>query len=258
VLLSLNQVLAAWFIERHIHCAQLGLLRSPQAVNAADQSRTSLADKERNVIVETLKPGYPHLWEMMDNAHKLPHPAIEKLEMSGVIKSSSVATVALLIVEKCLSGLIWKERHSASPLHQPSESFVIRLSRMQKPALVDLSWDPRGEEARVSGSESGLASYMRDSPIDSPEYLCFYCFNHYSDNGGKGAAMLSPSTMFFREVIIDGRSDGKRENLFVEVLKSLRERNRAAFSRSLAFALSVTRNRRLLITYNWNPQVWKR
>jgi hypothetical protein len=258
VLLTLNQVLAAWLIERHIQRAQLGLLRPPPTMSDAGLSRTSMSDKERNVIVDTLKPGYPHLLEMIDNAHKLPHPAIEKLEMSGVIKASSVATVALGMVEKCLNGLIWKDRQSATHVHEPSESFVIRLSRTQKPALVDLSWDPRREEARVSESESGLASYMRDSPIDSPEYLCFYRFNHYSDNAGKGVSVLSPSTMFFREVIIDGRSDGKRDNLFVEVLKSLRERNPAAFSRSLAFALSVERNRRLLITYNWNPQVWKR
>jgi hypothetical protein len=256
VLLSLNQVLAAWSIERHIHCAQLGLLRPSQTVSDVDQSRTSLLDKERNVIIDALKPGFPHLLEVIDNAHKLPHPAIEKLEMSGVIKASSVATVALGMMEKCLNGLLWKKTLLASPVHEPSESFVIRLSRIQKPALVDLSWDPRREEACVS--ESGLASYIRDSPIDSPEYLCFYCFNHYSDDSGKGAALLSPSAMFFREVIIDRRSDGKRDNLFVEVLKSLRERDRAAFSRSLAFALSVERNRRLLITYNWNPQVWKR
>lgn len=254
VLLSLNQVLAAWVIERHIQDSQLGLFEPPQTGSDEDKSCKSLLTyKERNLTVDTLRPGLSYLLEMLDASHKLPHPAIAKLEMSGVIKASSVATISLGLVEKCLNGLTWKETRESSS-HGLESLETIRLSRTERPSLVDLSWDLWQEKALVSKSESGIVSYVRDSPIDSPEYLCFYC----SNNQNKGEIALSPSSMCFREVRVDGRSDGKCDNLFVEALMSLQEKNPSAFSRSLAFILYVERSRRLLITYNWNPQVWKR
>ena len=254
VRLSLNQVLAAWVIEHHIQSTQLGLFQSPQTFNDEDRNCTSfLTFKERNLTIDSLKPGFSYLLEILDASYKLPHPAIAKLEMNGVIKASSAATVALGLVEKCLNGLTWID--SREPTSHGPESFeTIRLSRTERPSLVHLSWDRRRENALVSKLESGFVSYVRDSPIDSPEYLCFYC----SNNKKGGAKVLSPSAMCFREVRVDGRSDGKQDNLFVEVLMSLQEKNPSAFSRSLAFILSVERNRRLLITYNWNPQIWKR
>ena len=71
-------------------------------------------------------------------------------------------------------------------------------------------------------------------------------------------AALSPSAMCFREVMVDDKSDGRNGIPFVDALLSLRETNPSAFSRSLVFVLSVKRNLRTLMAYNWNPQVWKR
>jgi len=256
--LTLNQVLIAWVVERHIQSKQLGHQGRP-AVESGDERRSaSLSDKERNAMVDKLVPGFPHLFNMLDGSHDLPHPAIEKLELGGVIKASSVATVALSLLEKCLGGLMRKEASQSFRVGALSGMTIIRLSRTQQPMPVDLVWDSRRERAAATISESGVDSNMQDSPIDCPEYLCFYCFSHYSNDGAVSGAMPSPSAMCFREVMVDDKSDGRKGAPFVDALMSLRRSNPSAFSRSLAFVLSVKRNRRILLTYNWNPQLLRR
>lgn len=254
--LTLNQVLIAWVVERHIQRTQLGLLRHAKAVNGDGLVRPSalLWSKERSAMIDNLEPGFPQLFDMLVSSHDLPHPAIEKLELGGVIKASSVATVTLSLLEKCLNGLVRSEFHT----HELSGTTIIRLSRTQRPTPVDLVWDSQREHARATKLESDVDSSMQDSPIDCPEYLCFYCFSHYSGDGKESDTTLSPSTMCFREVMADDKSDGRKGVPFVDALLSLRKRNPSAFSRSLLFVLSVKRNRRMLVTYNWNPQLWKR
>ena len=253
--LTLNQVLVAWIIERHIQRAQLGLLRHNTSTVVRNEPQTFSSENERKHIANDMVPGFPHLVDLLNASHDLPHPAIEKLKLEGVIKASSVATVALGLLEKCLNALLRKEtKHCASNISGLSGTVVIRSARDQRPKIVNLSWDSQGEAARVTESKSGISSTAQDSPIECPEYICFYGCNCYSDGESKDAA-LSPSAMCFREVMIE---DDSSENPFTEALLTLRQKNPLAFSRSLAFVLSVKRNRRSLLTYNWNPQVYKR
>lgn len=263
--LTFNQVLIAWVIERHIERAQLGLLRHSPAQNAEEITcqSASFSNKEQRMMIDSLEPGFPLLFDILDGSHDLPHPAVEKLELGGVIKASSVASVALSMLEKCLNGLglVRKEsQHSLeSQVQELSGTTIIRLSRTRPPTPVNLFWDSSRNSARAMMLESNnKSSNVQDSPIDCPEYLCVYCFNHYSSDEECKATTLSPSSMCFREVMVDDKSDGKKGVPFVDALLSLRERDPSSFSRSLLFVLSVKRNRRMLMTYNWNPKDVKR
>lgn len=255
--LTLNQVLIAWVIERHIQRTQLGEL----VVRDGMERQNSLCtDPERNAMLETLAPGYPRLFNILDASHDLPHPAIEKLELGGVIRASSVATVSLDLLEKCLNGLKRDDSHPAKSRGDTlSGVTIIRLSRTERPTPVDLIWDSGRENCLAIRSGTDLTSnvVLQDSPIDCPEYLCFCCFSHYSKDAEDKSSLLSPSAMCFREVTVDGSLDGRKEIPFIDALLSIRKSNPSAFSRSLAFVLSVKRNRRMLVTYNWNPQVLK-
>ena len=257
--LTLNQVLIAWVIERHIQRMRLGKLEV-RALDVGgggiDHQASSFTDAEKNALIESLVPGFPRLFNILEASHDLPHPEIEKLELGGVIRASSVATVALDLLEKCLNGLKRDTSHSTKS-HGDKRVVIVRLSRTQRPTPVDLIWDAGREKALATKSGSSLNSnaVLQDSPIDCPEYLCFYCFSHYSEDAEDENPLLSPSAMCFREVMVDDNSDGRKGIPFIDALLSIRKSHPSAFSRSLAFVLSVKRNRRMLVTYNWNPQV---
>ena len=111
--LTLNQVLIAWVVERYIQRSQLGQRAGRRkATDTAAPRRAagaSLSKRERRTMIDKLEPGFPHLYDILDASYDLPHPAIEKLEMGGVIKASSVASVALALLEKCLNGLFTRK-----------------------------------------------------------------------------------------------------------------------------------------------------
>lgn len=252
--LTLNQVLVAWVVERHIECSQRGLLEGQGTI----VQRTLSTDEDRRMAIDSLEPGFPHLFDMLQESYDLPHPAIELMELGGVVKASSVSNVALSLLERCFLGLMSRKEVPAAPedvLNGISQTTVIRLSRSQQPTPVNLVWDSRREKAQVT--QSGRVSMIQDSPIDCPEYVCFYCFDHYSDDNDSDSR-LPPSSMCFREIMVDDKSDGRKHVPFRGALQSLRKRNPSSFSRSLVFVLSVKRNRRQLLTYNWNPEIWKR
>lgn len=252
--LTLNQVLVAWVVERHIEQAKLGNIRNPcvDSMNPSVVEGVLPPDEERRFMLDSLEPGFPLLLNMLETGNDLPHPAIEMTLFGGVIKASSVATVALSLLEKCMNGLARKETSKAS-----GTATIIRFSRTQRPTRVGLVWDPLREQAQPMKMDSESILNMQDSPIDCPEYLCIYCFNHYSNDDNE--SKVSPAAMCFREVMVDDKSEGRKGgDSFVNALLYARERNPSSFSRSLLFVLSVKRNRRTLLTYNWNPNLVKR
>jgi hypothetical protein len=121
---------------------------------------------------------------------------------------------------------------------------------------VKLTRGNEHHDARVIGVDEQSVEPVRDSPIDCPEYICFFWCEPFS--GGVSAddkGILSKLSFHFRQVVIDdgsGESDGKR---FIDALNALKGRNPTVFMRSLGFVLTVKRNRRSLLTYNWDPKV---
>ena len=94
-----------------------------------------------------------------------------------------------------------------------------------------------------------------DAPTDCPEYLCFYCFDRYHDGP---TSQTAPSMLFNRVSLDEEDNNDEPHSSFQAGLKVAREKHPATFRRSLCFVLSVKRNKRWLMAYNFNPQVLKR
>lgn len=205
---------------------------------------------EKSQQIDMLCPGLPSLTILIDKSFALPHPAFGKLEFTGVIRASTVANVTLDLLES-ISALSKAETKKGI---ETGEVIVIRLSRSEKPQRIILSRIPSTRGANVQrflDNESG--AMLRDKPIDCPEYICFYC-NQQHISGNSDSKKELP--MLFKEVIVDdGNSD---KSLSIARLEKLKEAEPRLFSRSFAFVLSVKRNRRLFLAYNWNPQVTKK
>jgi hypothetical protein len=251
ILLTLNQVLVAWTIERHVEREQCGLLRLGPDI-AAMPLTTELG---RTLVVDQLCPGLPALTAVLQTSHELPHPAILKLENEGNIRSSAVATVALKLLDDTLLSQLRAETRGKLELDVSSDFCVIRLSRSERPRRVNLSWETsRHEKAVVHAvSDSGERSeVIQDAPIDCPEYICFYRFAEYSRIEGEDG--VSPPKLFEHVVVDDGTG---YDSLLLSSLEALKKRQPRPFFRSFVFVFSIKRKRRKLLTYNWSPQLFK-
>ena len=235
VLLSLNQTLLSWAIERHLECMQLGLwVEPPTNANRAQSEDARMKE------IGKLVPGLPLFSKLLSVSHAMPHPAVLRCELEGVIRSSSVATVALELLEKSVE----VSRQGLC---------VIRLSRDETPRLVDLRRSVDGTYILaydLSGTSTAPLA-IQDAPIDCPEYLCFFFTREYDKKRVKDAATGAPK--LFEEVTL---SDGSGAEP-LQVLVDLKLHHPSLFGRSSAFIFSIKRNRRVLLAYNWTPQHFK-
>jgi hypothetical protein len=196
-------------------------------------------------------PGLPIFTSILEASHDLPHPGVVKIQNHGVIRSSSVATATLNLLEKSVLPLILDTTTHELMEKAKSDLRIIRISRSAKPEIVKLVWDAKQREATVTKSgPSDKRNRIEDSPIDCPEYLCFFSL---TEHDGK---VIDPSLRLYEGVVIhDGISERSPS---IELLQSIRKRIPATFYRSLAFVFSVKRNQRILWAYNMNPQILKR
>lgn len=241
VALTLDQALIGWYMER--------LLERTAVRRKVDiRMYSQHSDRMQPPSIEMLCPELPGLLDILEYAHNLPHPAITKaFDTSGVIRASSVATTTLELLEKSVFPLIGGIDTSEAMDRTKSSLRIIRLSRSRKPEIVNLSWDPHRREATVENSEGEM---IKDSPIDCPEYKCFFWLTEHNGRS------IDPSLKVYEEVMIhDGISEWSPS---IELLESAKKDNPSAFYRSLAFVFSVKRNRRSLWVYNFNPLVVKR
>ena len=248
--LTLNQALIAWTTERLLEKSSLKLLR-PQPVKKESYPSP---ESEKLAMCDRLCPGLPAVLNIFETSYNLPHPAISKAESHGTNRSSSVATTTLELLEKCiLSPLLSDEAKPGQPKIGLSSVTILRLSRYGEPGLVSLSWDDQHRKAVVHAVSQGSQSHkpLKDSPVDCPEYVCFYSLEQY---GGKSKDI--ESVKMFREVMIHHGVSERSPS--IELLESIKKKNAQPFNRSLAFVFSVKRNRRTLWSYNWNLQIFKR
>jgi hypothetical protein len=201
--------------------------------------------------------------DVLESAHKLPHPDIGLHDSRGVTKSSSVASLTLFLLERCILGPLVEQKRFGNPhvdsnLHLPlleqlkKGVKIIRISRSHQPLSVRLEWsDPEHSKAAVF-SDNNMSQTIEDSPVDCPEYLCFFSISERDEEFAK----IDGSLRLYREVIVHDRMSEKSTS--IDLLQSIKERCPLAFVRSFAFVFSVKRNIRKLWTYNWNPQIVKR
>lgn len=251
--LTLNQALTTWVIERGIERSSRLAAGFEQFSDCLPNTATNANEKRRNLL-ERLCPGLPSLHHMLQSSQELPHPAVSKVENHGVIRSSTVSTKTLEMLETCVFGTLFKDPSiaEASKRARPNLA-IIRISRSNQPELVRLSWDAirRVATAHATRGNDTVEFAVHDSPIDCPEYICFFQMTQFGDPRHH----IDPHIRLSREVMIhDGISD---RSASIELLESLKAQNLNAFMRSFAFIFSVKRNRRILFTYNWNPSLVK-
>lgn len=263
ILLTLNQALVEWVAERLVERSFYKLLR-PITGLYSRRPKAVKYDSKREILVDGLCPGLPALKSVLDSAFTLPHPAITKADYSGVVRSSSVATLTLSLLQKCvlaplsernLSFMTVEEAKETSFLsqHRARNLKIIRISRSERPRLVELKWGADRRNAVVSAlAENGATVQIKDSPIDCPEYICYYMLTEL-DSDAEG---IDAQLRLYKEVVVDdGISEKSRS---IDLLQSIKRSNPKAFLHSFAFVFSIKRDKRCLWTYNWNPLVVKR
>lgn len=253
ILLSVNQALIAWNIERHLERMQNGLIRplSPKATSSTDA--TVQAKKEE---IEKICCGLPTLTGILELARIQPHPAVLNVEYDGVIPSSAVASVALDLLEKGILDQLRSESKSTLVIDKHFRLCIIRSSRWSKPMRVQLERDAqRRVIVRYRSERNDHHCVIQDSPIDWPEYtIIFYSLDYAADN-----RQINKTTFpkLYEEVAVGYEKSGDKG----ESAKSLfdfKSQHLPYFRRSFAFIFSMTRNRRSLVAYNWSALLFKR
>lgn len=239
IALTLNQALVGWETERLIERSSRGLIRPFQA--EACEGAVSDEEELKEVAKDRLCPGLPALTSILESSRDLPHPAITKvLENNGVIRSSSVATTTLELLENCILTPIFADSNLKDPIAKARNHMcILRLTRFEKPKIVQLAWDALHRKAivNITSSKSVEERTVDDSPIDCPEYICFFCL---SQHDGQIDA-IDPHLQLYQEVmLVDGSI---QRSSSVELLQTIKKSNPTAFFRSFAFVFSVKRNR---------------
>ncbi|CAJ1954420.1 unnamed protein product [Cylindrotheca closterium] len=237
VALTLDQALLGWYLEQ--------LLEKTVQLNVRESLLSSKA--WNGDTRETQMPELTRLTDILECWHTLPHPAIKKVECQGVIRASSVATTTLEVLEKAVLPLLTIDM--SPPFgNQVSSLRILRLSRSGAPRMVNLAWDNSRREAVVlESTDSPGKDVIKDSPIDCPEYKCFFWLTE------EERKKMDRSLQVYEGIMIhDGISE---RNPTIETLEEVKGRFPGSFQRSLAFVLSIKRNRRSFWAYNFNPHV---
>lgn len=230
VLLSLNQVLAAYTIERYResclqHCA------------GTDNARRSAAKGDREVINQ-LMPGLPPLEDMMAIAIDLPHPAMMKVQSKKRLQATSLAALTLDLTEKAIMSAIFNKT-----MRLPFNGIdIFRLAN--NASRVSIVRDRRLKAKVIS---LGSGSIITDNHATNPEYVCVVGLRQSDGN-----ALNSPQHLFFKEIHVP-RSD---TSAFADMLTQIKTLKPALFERHLIFILRVNRNCRTLMAYNASPHIW--
>jgi len=232
VQLTLDQGISGWCIEKQLERQQRGLLRDPC------DTQLSLENEEtkKHQIINQIIPGLPALARMFEIANDLPHPAVKKVSFNGIIKSSSVARVALKLLETVIEP-IRRETKGFSQVDILGDVQIVRLSRGAAATKVRLSWARDKRSCLVHSldtSRGGAGKPMVDSHIDCPKYFIFFSSPEYLPDG-KPDAFAFPK--LFDEVNV---GDEYRSELRLSRIKNEMPNT---FKRSFGFLLSVKRNR---------------
>ena len=259
IFLTLNQALISWVTERFFERSFHGLLRPLK------EHKVRSSDLKQKRLVDTLCPGLLAIKSIFESSHDLPHSTITKFDNSGVIRSSSIASLTLDLLENSILAPLME---SGMLTHMDDGDFskrslldklklnlcIIRISRSEKPHIVHLKQSTSDHKKTVVSLSSinGIAKVVEDIPIDCPEYICFYALSERNRN----IKSIDAQLRLYREILIhDGISETSES---IQLLESGKARSPEAFIRSFAFILSVKRNVRRLWMYNWNPKLVKR
>jgi hypothetical protein len=250
ILLSLNQALVGWTIERHFERMQKGWI-------IQSESRTfSNGGNDRDADLDQLCLGLPTLMRIIERAQALPHPTTLRLEFCGVLRSSTVASVARDLFETVILDQIRMETRIASGLDKFYKLVVIRSSRSSKPQLVEFDKDSQGRVVIwVVDNRKSHRVCLCDAPTDCPEYTIFFYSPEYAGSTETTQSISFPK--LFQEIAVGYSKSGDKGD-YSKSLFDFKRRHLSSFRRSFAFIFSVKRNYRTLVTYNWSSLLFKR
>lgn len=255
VKLSMEQVLTSWNVEKQLERMQRNLFRPMRTVGAAIGPNSAV---DRLQKIESICPGLPALTGLLESGEHLPHPAILKLECSGVIRSSTVASVALELLEQLERGILDNlrlENKKKLFIDAASQICIIRSCRSAKPHRVTIEWDATSRNAIVkcATERKEAKPVVKDSPIDCPEYTVLFHSADYLENRSEAATKIPK---LFDELLVGFESSGDALES-PKPLEEFKRQNLSCFRRSFVFILSVKRNQRVLLAYNWNAKLFK-
>ena len=236
VRLTLDQGISGWCIEKQLERQQRGLLSTPSEAQILPENE----DSKRRQIIDQMVPGLPALTGMLEIANGLPHPAVQKVSFDGIIKSSSVAQVALKLLETVIDSVIEpirRETKGSNHVDILGGVQVVRLSRGAIATKVRLSWarDKRSCLVHSFGlNPGGTGKPIVDSHIDCPHYYIFFSSPEYIPG-------IEPDTFAFPKLFeeVNVGDDYKSELRLSQIKNEMPN----AFRRSFGFLLSVKRNR---------------
>lgn len=254
ILLSMTQALVAWVLERHLERMQLSMF----AVEGAGSSRTTnttSTEQSRLREIDDICCGLPALHSILETSHQLPHPAVLKREYGGVFRSSSVAHIALDLLEKGIIDQIRNESKVQLVKDKHYRLFIVRSSRSEKPGLVELERATDGSVRVRCSQVKGGVEFLQDSPIDCPEYTILLFSSDFADDTSFVTKKTFPK--LFEEVSVGYANSGVKGNYAKSLFRFKRQHLRF-FRRSFAFIFTVKRNRRCLLAYNWSTSLFNR
>ena len=249
--LTMNQALATWFIETLFETKYSGIAGNLRESN--DILSSSI--KEHHVSgIDSIQPSLCRFLGMLEYASGLPHPGALKSEHQGVIRSSSVASVALDILERVVLDQICLEGRGKLKSVLKENITIIRLCRNESPLHVTFKRCDGNTVVAIPCSSGGIASSgIVDSPIECPEYLVL-C-HVPSEKWLKEGLTEASSITLFSDVVIDDLSG--QAPFLIEHLENLRVSSPSIFTPSFGFILSIKRNRRVLLAYNWSRSLFE-
>ena len=237
--LTLKQSLTAWNIECLLDRQKQDMCPDPKANTCIGHKTLS-----KEETIDELCPRLPELVSLLESASNLPHPAVLKFEYEGVVRSSVVADFALDLLEGAIIEHVRAEdKRAFIAVDSRSNLTVIRLSRNTKPRRALLFREKKTGKAAVSIICDKKRKVIRDAPIDCPEYLVFYSIPPDTEK--------HPHRLFEEVLLDDGTNAGMADEL-----ATLRKEKPSLFHRRFAFVLSVKRNKRTILAYNWSTKLF--
>jgi hypothetical protein len=196
----------------------------------------------RRKQLDHLCPGLCDFENILITSSDLPHPAVKLMRNTDVVRSVSVARVTRDLLDRCVIPPILKSLKNVQGLEGVrSDVKIIRLSRGDRARMVSLHDSSAKSEGVSVLSLEGRR--LLDSPIDCPEYVCFFV---------KAGSKAGEAQLYSEITVHDGISES---SLSIELLENIKKQNASAFSRSLAFILVVKRNIQTLLLYNTKPEL---
>ena len=261
--MTLNQSLSGWFIECQCRVLQQNniLLDSPNAVKHVSPPNQKVTEVNKLEVINEIgrksdelnKLCYSlsSLGQILQSTCKLPHPAVKNICFRDLVKSATISKITYHFLDKGLECLFNKKKHRL--IDGVKGLRILRLNGRQKPKRVSFCYGSNENDVGVYDVDT--SAIISDGPMDSPTYLCIYVSEaEISNNKDANLAVPVLSSFLFDKVFVEEKVDDKnKKHTLSYALKNLKSINKSIFTRHIVLLMSVKKEKREILFYNWNP-----